>query len=179
MKVRELQSRLFQLAWFPELTTGHYDVATREAVQAFQDKHSRDKRRLEANGVTDERTWDLLVSMTKKPTHDQLFNILHPGPAILTVGDRGTEVRDLQARLVSIQWIFGDVTVERDDLTLNVSLYDNQPYLLMRVLGPCLPTTAEQQVEYESAEDQRFAVPAAKVDEARSLGLVVVVDEAR
>ena len=54
--------------------------------------------------------------------------------------------------------------MERDDLTLNVSLYDNQPYLLMRVLGPCLPATAEQQVEYESAEDQRFAVPAATGD---------------
>ncbi len=30
VKVRELQSRLFQLAWFPELTTGRYDPATRD-----------------------------------------------------------------------------------------------------------------------------------------------------
>jgi peptidoglycan hydrolase-like protein with peptidoglycan-binding domain len=113
VKVRELQSRLFQLAWFPELTTGDYDATTREAVQGFQDK-----RGLEASGVTDERTWKRLVSMTKKPTHDQLFNILHPGPAILSVGDRGAEVRDLQARLVSIQWIFGDVTGRYDAETV-------------------------------------------------------------
>jgi hypothetical protein len=61
-------------------------------------------------------------------------------------------------RELTSHWI---VTVERDDLTLNVSLYDEQPYILMRVLGPCLPATAEQRQEYETAEDQRFAVPAA------------------
>src|SRR5688572_9375897 len=65
VKVRELQSRLFQLAWFPELTTGRYDPATREAVRGFQNK-----RRLETTGITDEQTWKRLVSMTKKPTHD-------------------------------------------------------------------------------------------------------------
>src|SRR6478736_9149910 len=32
VKVRELQARLFQLAWLPETTTGHYDPATRTAV---------------------------------------------------------------------------------------------------------------------------------------------------
>jgi hypothetical protein len=53
-------------------------------------------------------------------------------------------------------WI---VTVERDDLTINVSLYAGQPYALMRVLGPCLPATPEQRREYETAADERFAVP--------------------
>ena len=33
VKVRELQSRLFQLAWFPELTTASYGPGTGEAVQ--------------------------------------------------------------------------------------------------------------------------------------------------
>jgi peptidoglycan hydrolase-like protein with peptidoglycan-binding domain len=113
MKVRELQSRLFQLAWFPELTTGRYDPATQEAVRGFQGK-----RRLDATGVTDGRTWKRLVSMTKQPTHDQLFNILHPGPPILSAGDHGAEVRDLQARLVTIQWIFGDVTGRYDAETV-------------------------------------------------------------
>ena len=110
--VRELQSRLFQLAWFPELTTGRYDPATREAVVGFQHK-----RGLDATGVTDERTWKRLVSMTKAPTHDQLHNILHPGPALLSIGDRGSDVRDLQARLKSIQWIFGDVSGRYDTET--------------------------------------------------------------
>ena len=113
VKVRELQSRLFQLAWFPELTTGQYDPATRDAVRAFQDR-----RRLETTGITDERTWERLVSMTKRPTHDQLFNILHPGPAILSAGDRGEDVRDLQARLVATAWIFGDVTGRYDAETV-------------------------------------------------------------
>jgi peptidoglycan hydrolase-like protein with peptidoglycan-binding domain len=112
-KVRELQSRLFQLAWFPELTTGRYDDATRTAVRGFQDK-----RGLETTGITNERTWKRLVAMTKRPTHDQLFNILHPGPAILSAGDRGAEVRDLQARLVATQWIFGDVTGHYDHETV-------------------------------------------------------------
>ena len=113
VKVRELQSRLYQLAWLPELTTGRYGPATLAAVRGFQDK-----RGLGATGVTDQRTWDRLASMTKRPTHDQLFNILHPGPAILAEGDSGTEVRDLQARLVAIQWIFGDVTGSYDRETV-------------------------------------------------------------
>ena len=113
MKVRELQSRLFQLAWFPELTTGRYDPATREAVVGFQHK-----RGLEGTGVTDERTWKRLVRMTREPTHDQLLNILHPGPPLLSAGDRGEEVRDLQARLVATQWLFGDVSGHYDAETV-------------------------------------------------------------
>jgi peptidoglycan hydrolase-like protein with peptidoglycan-binding domain len=112
-RVRELQSRLFQLAWLPELTTGRYDPATREAVAGFQGK-----RGLKATGVTDERTWRRLVAMTKRPTHDQMFNVLHPGPALLAPGDSGTEVRDLQARLVSIAWLYGDVTGSFDAATV-------------------------------------------------------------
>jgi peptidoglycan hydrolase-like protein with peptidoglycan-binding domain len=113
VKVRELQSRLFQLAWFPELTTGRYGEGTRAAVSGFQEK-----RGLKATGVVDERTWNRLVKMTKKPTHDQLFNILHPGPPILEAGDSGEQVRDLQARLIAIAWLFGDVTGTYDAATV-------------------------------------------------------------
>jgi len=113
VRVRELQSRLFQLDWFPELTTGGYGPATHEAVSGFQAK-----RGLQATGVVDERTWHRLLAMTKKPTHDQLFNVLHPGPAILKAGAGGEQVRDLQARLVSIAWLFGDVTGTYDDATV-------------------------------------------------------------
>jgi hypothetical protein len=59
-------------------------------------------------------------------------------------------------REYSSHWI---VTVERDDLTINVSLYTDQPFVLVRVLGPCLPATPAQRAEYETAADQRFAVP--------------------
>ena len=113
VKVRELQSRLFQLAWFPELTTGAYGPATTTGVTGFQEK-----RGLKATGVVDETTWRRLVKMTKKPTHDQLFNVLHPGPAILEAGAGGEQVRDLQARLVSIAWLFGDVTGTYDAATV-------------------------------------------------------------
>lgn len=109
VQVRELQQRLFQLAWLPETTTGRYDPATRTAVSGFQAK-----RGLKATGLVDLRTWRRLVAMTKQPTHDQLFNVLHPGPTILGPGDKGNEVRDLQARLVSIQWLFGDVSGSYD-----------------------------------------------------------------
>ncbi|HEU4811277.1 MAG TPA: peptidoglycan-binding protein [Nocardioides sp.] len=111
-QVRELQSRLFQLAWLPERTTGTYDAATRAAVRGFQAK-----RGLRPTGVVDERTWRRLLAMTEEPTHDQLFNVLHPGPPILGPGRAGDDVRDLQARLVAIQWLFGDVSGTYDVAT--------------------------------------------------------------
>ena len=111
--IRELQYRLFELAWLPEITTGRYDPATREAVSGFQAKHG-----LKRTGTVDARTWKQLRGMTEQPTHDQLFNILHPGPAILASGDRGRDVRDLQARLKATAWIFGDVTGRYDAETV-------------------------------------------------------------
>lgn len=39
------------------------------------------------------------------------------GPALLSPGDRGPEVRDLQARLKQIDWFSGDVTDNYGDLT--------------------------------------------------------------
>ncbi|HET8663956.1 MAG TPA: peptidoglycan-binding protein [Nocardioides sp.] len=104
-KVRELQQRLFQLAWLPETTTGVYDAATTTAVKGFQGKHG-----LRRTGVVDDRTWARLKGMTKTPTHDAMFNVLHPGPTLLQAGDSGNDVRELQARLRQIDWYFGDVT---------------------------------------------------------------------
>jgi len=104
-QVRELQSRLYQLAWLPEVTTGVYDPTTKEAVQGFQVK-----RHLKGTGVLDRRSWRRLKAMTKTPTHDAMFNVFHPGPPILEAGDEGDTVRAAQARLKQIAWIFGDVT---------------------------------------------------------------------
>jgi len=112
-QVRELQSRLFQIGWFPELTTGTYDAATTEAVTGFQAK-----RGFAATGVVDVQTWRRLLTMTEQPTHDAMFNILRPGPALLEVGAEGDDVRDLQARLKQIQWYFGDVTGSYDAATV-------------------------------------------------------------
>lgn len=110
--VRELQHRLFQLDWLPEATTGTYGAETRTAVEGFQAK-----RGLPATGLVDARTWTRLERMTDEPTHDQLLNIWHPGPTLLGEGASGTRVRDLQARLVQIAWLFGDVTGTYDAAT--------------------------------------------------------------
>jgi peptidoglycan hydrolase-like protein with peptidoglycan-binding domain len=112
-KVRELQQRLSQLAWLPETTTGVYDAATAAAVKGFQAK-----RGLDATGRLDRSTWHRLVAMTKRPGHDAMFNVLHPGPALWSPGDHGSDVRALQARLAQLDWYFGDVTGTYDTDTV-------------------------------------------------------------
>ncbi len=104
-RVRELQHRLRQLAWFSGTITGSYGKATVSAVKGFQQK-----RRLDDSGEVDQRTWDKLTAMTKKPTHDDLYNIMRPGRAILKRGSDGDRVRELQARLKQIAWYSGKVT---------------------------------------------------------------------
>jgi peptidoglycan hydrolase-like protein with peptidoglycan-binding domain len=113
IRVRELQQRLFQLAWLPATTTGRYDAATAAAVKGFQGK-----RGLDPTGVLDARTWDRLRAMTTEPTHDALFNVLKPGKPLYESGDTGTDVRAVQARLKQIAWYFGDVTGSYDASTV-------------------------------------------------------------
>ncbi len=112
-QVRELQQRLSQLAWLPETTTGAYDEATAAAVKGFQAK-----RGLARTGVLDAQTWQRLVAMTKKPSHDAMFNVLHPGKPLYRPGDSGADVRAVQARLKQIAWYFGDVTGSYDGATV-------------------------------------------------------------
>jgi peptidoglycan hydrolase-like protein with peptidoglycan-binding domain len=112
-QVRELQQRLYQLEWLPEVTTGVYDAATKQAVTGFQVK-----RHLKGTGVLDRVTWRRLQARTETPTHDAKYNVFHPGPAILQAGDSGDDVRDAQARLKQIAWIYGDVTGTYDKGTV-------------------------------------------------------------
>jgi len=112
-KVRELQQRLFQLAWLPETTTGVYDPATVAAVRGFQGKHQ-----LHRTGILDARTWARLKDMTRMPTHDAMFNVLHPGKPLFQAGDEGHAVRSIQARLRQIDWYFGDVNGSYDSQTV-------------------------------------------------------------
>lgn len=98
-RVRELQHRLQQLEWFEGKITGTFGDATAAAVRGF-----REKRELPITGVADSKTWEALVKRTKQPTHDQLYNIMKPGPALLKQGATGAKVRDLQARLKQIGW---------------------------------------------------------------------------
>jgi peptidoglycan hydrolase-like protein with peptidoglycan-binding domain len=112
-RVRELQQRLSQLAWLPETTTGVYDAATVAAVKGFQGK-----RGLDRSGVLDPATWDRLRAMTTRPSHDAMFNVLHPGKPLVATGDTGKDVREVQARLKQIAWYFGDVTGAYDASTV-------------------------------------------------------------
>jgi peptidoglycan hydrolase-like protein with peptidoglycan-binding domain len=114
LAVRDLQQRLFQLAWLPETSTGAYDASTAAAVKGFQAKHG-----LQPSGVLDARTWHRLRSMTTTPTHDAMFNVLHPGTPLYRSGDHGHAVRVVQARLRQIAWYFGDVTGRYDDRTVS------------------------------------------------------------
>lgn len=111
-RVRELQHRLQQLAWFEGRITGKLGDDTVAAVRGFQAK-----RGLAATGVVDDKTWKELVSRTKQPTHDQMHNILRPGPALLKKGATGASVKDLQARLKQIGWFSGKVTDTYGDAT--------------------------------------------------------------
>ncbi|WP_235997028.1 L,D-transpeptidase family protein [Aestuariimicrobium ganziense] len=113
-QVRELQHRLLQLQWYDGKITENYGPATTEAVTGFQRK-----RNFEPTGKVDQRTWDTLVKMTKKPTHDQMHNILRPGPALYKAGATGDPVRRIQVRLKQLDWfspkidgVYGATTVE-------------------------------------------------------------------
>jgi peptidoglycan hydrolase-like protein with peptidoglycan-binding domain len=68
-RVRDLQVRLKQLAWFSGSVTGSYGSVTTAAVKGFQDK-----RALPVTGEVDQRTLDRLTAMTRTPTSDQLQN---------------------------------------------------------------------------------------------------------
>ncbi len=103
VKVRALQHRLFQIAWYTPPMSGGFDQATTKAVRGFQRK-----RGFEVTGEVDRRTWRRLVRMTRKPTGDEMFN--RSGPALFSQGDAGAQVREIQARLRQIGWFFGDVT---------------------------------------------------------------------
>jgi hypothetical protein len=74
-KVRSLQARLRQIAWFQGDVDDRYGSTTTAAVRGFQAK-----RGFAATGTLDERTWDRLVSMTHAPTSDELANVV-PKPA--------------------------------------------------------------------------------------------------
>ncbi len=68
-RVRELQSRLRQLAWFFGDVDDRYGPSTTIAVKGFQRK-----RHFPVTGYVDRRTLDRLVAMTHEPTADELAN---------------------------------------------------------------------------------------------------------
>ncbi len=72
-KVRELQSRLRQIAWYFGNVTDDYGPSTTAAIKGFQEK-----RQIAVTGYVDQRTLNRLHGMTRMPTADELANRL-PG----------------------------------------------------------------------------------------------------
>ena len=68
--VRSLQARLRQIGWFSGDVSDVYGSRTTASVRGFQAK-----RGLEATGKVDETTWNRLLSMTHRPTSDELANV--------------------------------------------------------------------------------------------------------
>ncbi|WP_084541517.1 L,D-transpeptidase family protein [Nocardioides alkalitolerans] len=67
---------------------------------------------------TDEPTDEPSAAPTEEPTEEPTAEpTLEPGPAIYSAGDSGDEVRDLQARLVQIDWLT-EVSGTYDDTTV-------------------------------------------------------------
>ena len=104
-RVRQLQHRLRQLAWFSGTITGSYGETTTEGVRGFQEK-----RDLQQTGEVDRTTWNKLTAMTREPSRDEMYNKVVAGPAIMKAGAKGDKVRELQARLKQLDWFAGDVT---------------------------------------------------------------------
>jgi peptidoglycan hydrolase-like protein with peptidoglycan-binding domain len=75
IRVRRIQARLRQIAWYFGDVTGTYGPSTRKAVYGFQGK-----RGIPQTGKVDRRTLDLLVGMTTNPTAAELAN-RPPDPA--------------------------------------------------------------------------------------------------
>ena len=69
-RVRDLQARLKQIAWYFADVTGTYGPVTTSAVKGFQAK-----RKIPVTGLVDQRTLDRLNAMTRTPTDDELHNI--------------------------------------------------------------------------------------------------------
>ena len=67
--MRELQSRLRQIAWYFGNVTDDYGPSTTAAVKGFQEK-----RQIAVTGYVDQRTLNRLAGMTRTPTADELAN---------------------------------------------------------------------------------------------------------
>ncbi|SHI67805.1 Peptidoglycan-binding (PGRP) domain of peptidoglycan hydrolases-containing protein [Tessaracoccus bendigoensis DSM 12906] len=92
-EVKNLQARLKQLDWYSPKIDGKYGDKTVEAVRGFQAK-----REIPVTGEVDQRTLDRLVAMTRKPTTDELNNVVPTaGSSTMTLDDRC-----LQGRVICI-----------------------------------------------------------------------------
>ena len=95
-KVRDMQARLKQIGWFSGDVSNNYGSRTTEAIRGFQRK-----RGFPVTGVTDERTYNRILSMTRTPTRDELNNVKPVAPKP-TAASWDVDKRCLTGRVICI-----------------------------------------------------------------------------
>lgn len=81
--VKDVQARLKQIGWYSPKIDGVFGPQTVEAVRGFQAK-----RQIPVTGEVDQRTKDRLYGMTRKPTADELNNVVKSQTSTMTLDDR-------------------------------------------------------------------------------------------
>ena len=82
--VKDVQARLKQIGWYSPKIDGVFGAQTVESVKGFQAK-----RQIPVTGEVDQRTKDRLYGMTRKPTADELNNVVRAAtPSTMTLDDR-------------------------------------------------------------------------------------------
>ncbi|MFL6026481.1 MAG: peptidoglycan-binding protein [Friedmanniella sp.] len=111
-RVRDLQARLKQLAWFSGSVTGSYGAVTTAAVRGFQGK-----RGLPVTGDVDQATLDRLAAMTRTPTGDELHNRV-PKPSAAGLDSRCLTGRAIcvSKRTNTLTWVIDGKTQMRMDV---------------------------------------------------------------
>ena len=115
LDVITLQEKLRIVKDFFGSVTGSFGPSTTEAVKSFQSRNN-----LPVNGIVDSQTWDLLMSQTSGSIIDNLMavpvvdtnniqttNVLNR--PTLRLGDRGTEVSNLQRILKELMYYDGTI----------------------------------------------------------------------
>lgn len=110
-KVRALQQDLTTLGFYYGDITGHYGNMTMTAVKKFQRS-----RGLPQDGVAGKTTLDAIVSALKANGSESASG--NQGTTgTLREGDKGSAVSDLQTRLKSLGYYYGDITGSFGSLT--------------------------------------------------------------
>jgi len=108
-KVRALQARLKEIAWYYGDVTGSYDAATVKAVRGFQAK-----REIPVTGSVDRETMDRLVAMTSTPSHEAMYNI-QPEPGALDSRCLSGRVLCIDKASRTLRWVIDGHVVQTLD----------------------------------------------------------------
>ncbi|WP_414754462.1 peptidoglycan-binding domain-containing protein [Anabaena sp. CCY 9910] len=122
-QVRDLQQRLRDLGYFNGNPTGSIGVMTRDAIVRFQ----RDYR-LTADGIADVQ----ILQAVSRVWEDRYAN--QPNRNLLTVGDRGNNVRAVQQRLTQLGFFTGSLDGYFDEYT-RASVASFQQYYQLNPTG--------------------------------------------